>query len=115
MASEGLGTGRGGAVSYWDMPRTVYISEAEAARDFGELMRRVRAGDEVVVEDGGHAVAVVRAASLPRKGKTLREVIESLRSWEAEHGPLRMGADFADDVEEAHGLLNRPLDDSKWD
>jgi len=36
----------------------IRISEADAARDFAGLMARVRAGVEVVIEDGSVAVAV---------------------------------------------------------
>jgi hypothetical protein len=44
------------------MAGVFHISEAEAAPDFAAVMRRVRAGDEVVVEeDGGRAIAVLRA------------------------------------------------------
>jgi len=101
------------------MAGVVHISEAEAARDFAAVMRRVRAGDEVVVENGGRAVAVLRPASSETvaeaagrgPGKTTEEVVARLREWEREHGPLRMGADFADDVEQIHREYNQPMKD----
>jgi prevent-host-death family protein len=40
----------------------IHISEAEAARDFAGLLARVRAGDEIVIGDAAHPVAVVRPA-----------------------------------------------------
>jgi len=98
------------------MPETVYISEAEAARDFAGLVDRALGGRQIVVRREGRDVVMLSpvAAGAEVSTKTLEEVIDGLRAWEAEHGPLRMGADFADDVEEAHRRLNEPLDDSKW-
>jgi antitoxin (DNA-binding transcriptional repressor) of toxin-antitoxin stability system len=107
----------------WRMAAIVHISEEEAARDFAAVMRRVRAGDEVIVEDGGTPVAVMRSPGTNRDisdsskipGKTLGEIVEGLRRWEAEHGPLVVDEDFAADVEEARRWTNQPMDDSKWD
>lgn len=107
------------------MANVVHISEAEAARDFAAVMRRVRAGDEVVLEeDGGRVVGVLRSPEAERAhaqasgyvrripGKTAEEIIEGFRRWEAEHGPLKVDPAFADDVEEGHrwanGLETRP-------
>jgi antitoxin (DNA-binding transcriptional repressor) of toxin-antitoxin stability system len=50
---------RGGIIL--NMP-TIRISEADAARDFPDLMARVRAGIEFVIEIGTQPVAVLRAA-----------------------------------------------------
>ena len=109
------------------MAAVIHISEEEAARDFAAVMRRVRAGDEVVVEEDGRPVILMRPAvessgavedadaSTYVQGRTAEEIIERLREWEALHGPLIMGKDFADDVEEAHARFNQPLDSSKWD
>ena len=35
---------------------TVHVTEAEAARDFGGVLARVRAGDEVLIESGDGTV-----------------------------------------------------------
>jgi antitoxin (DNA-binding transcriptional repressor) of toxin-antitoxin stability system len=43
---------------------TIHISAAEAVRDFATLLARVRAGAEVVVEDGPITVAVQK---IPRR------------------------------------------------
>ena len=43
----------------------IHISEADAANDFASLMERVRAGAEVVIEDGARAVAVLQAVGPP--------------------------------------------------
>lgn len=90
------------------MAGTVYISEAEAARDFAAVMRLVRAGDEVVVEDAAGPVAVLRSASadgepddpVQARGKTASEVIEGFGRWESEHGSLEVDEDFANDMDE---------------
>ncbi len=46
---------------------TIRISEAEAARDFAGLMARVRAGAEVVIENGTMPIAVIRTPAPPRR------------------------------------------------
>ena len=102
------------------MAGVFHISEAEAARDFGALMERVRAGEEVVVEESGRPVMVMRAADSERSGamipgKSAEEVVRALDQWEAEHGKLVMDAGFADDLEAVHTLYNQPLDGSKWE
>jgi antitoxin (DNA-binding transcriptional repressor) of toxin-antitoxin stability system len=107
------------------MAGVFHISEEEAARDFGALIRRVRAGVDVVVEEDGRPVVVIRAADTeelertesgaPVPGRTAEEIIRSFDKWEAEHGKLVMDADFAEDLEAVHALYNQPLDGSQWD
>jgi antitoxin (DNA-binding transcriptional repressor) of toxin-antitoxin stability system len=46
---------------------TVYISAVEAARDFASLLARVRAGVEVVIEDGSLPVAVLHTPAPLRR------------------------------------------------
>jgi antitoxin (DNA-binding transcriptional repressor) of toxin-antitoxin stability system len=46
---------------------TIHISAAEAARDFTALLAQVRAGAEVIIEDGPLAVAVLRTPAPPRR------------------------------------------------
>jgi antitoxin (DNA-binding transcriptional repressor) of toxin-antitoxin stability system len=43
----------------------IHISEAEAASDFAGLLARVRAGAEVVIENGKLPVAVIRPPAPP--------------------------------------------------
>ncbi len=102
------------------MASVFHISEAEAALDFAALMARVRAGEEVVVEEAGRPVMVMRAAEPERSGamvpgKTAEEVVRALDRWETENGKLVMDAGFADDLEAVHALYNQPLDGSKWE
>jgi antitoxin (DNA-binding transcriptional repressor) of toxin-antitoxin stability system len=50
----------------------IRISEAEAARDFGAVMARVRAGAEVVIENGTLPVAVIHTPTRSVPPKYLR-------------------------------------------
>jgi antitoxin (DNA-binding transcriptional repressor) of toxin-antitoxin stability system len=79
--------------------RKIHMSEAEAARDFPALMARVRAGAEVVIENGSLPVAVIHPPVPSRR--TLSECIALARQHEEETGesPV-LDADFASDVEE---------------
>ena len=92
---------------------TIHISEAEAARDFAGLMARVRAGAEVVIEDGPLAVAVLRAPAPP--SRTISDYIALAKKHEEETGeaPI-LDPDFAADVEEI--IKNRrPWNPPAWD
>ena len=54
----------------------IHISEAEAASDFAGLLARVRAGAEVIIENGKLPVAVIHAPVPPRR--TISECIALL-------------------------------------
>ncbi len=76
-----------------------HISEAEAASDFPALMARVRAGAEVVIENGEQPVAVLRAAEPVRR--SISECIALTKTHEEETGKAPvLEPDFAEDVEE---------------
>ncbi|HEV2646790.1 MAG TPA: hypothetical protein VGU46_10535 [Acidobacteriaceae bacterium] len=91
----------------------IHISEAEAARDFAGLMARVRAGAEVVIEDGSLAVAVLHAAAPPRRSISESIALAEARSKELGCKPT-MDAEYAADMEEI--IRNRkPRDTSAWD
>ncbi len=91
----------------------IHMSEAEAASDFAALMARVRAGAEVVIENGERAVAVLHAAEPVRR--TISECIALAKAHEEESGkaPI-LDPDFAKDVEE---ILNRrkPWNPPAWE
>jgi antitoxin (DNA-binding transcriptional repressor) of toxin-antitoxin stability system len=77
----------------------IHISETEAARDFAALMARVRAGAEIVIENGSRPVAVLHAAEPVRR--TISECIASAKAHEEETGKAPvLDPDFAEDVEE---------------
>jgi antitoxin (DNA-binding transcriptional repressor) of toxin-antitoxin stability system len=79
-----------------------------------ELVDGLGPGEEIVIDSGDKPVAVLRAPDRPR-GRTVEEVIAGLRQRERELGhPLRMGADFADDMEEIIAS-RKPRDTGKWD
>ena len=93
------------------MPPVIHISEIEAARDFGALLDRVRAGAEVVIESEGRKlpVAVLRApALLPRR---ISECIALL----PEDSTAVMDPEFARDVEAAIESHREPLEPPAWD
>jgi len=86
------------------------ISEAEATRDFGSLLVRVRAGAEVVIKNGTQPVAVVRPVEPP-----VRRLSESLR-LAREHGSrATLDENFARDVEAAIETHRKALNPPAWD
>ena len=94
---------------------TTHIPVAEAARDLRDLLDRVRAGEDIVIDDGKSTPVRLAPAAPPIKGRTIEETIAALEAREKELGyPLRMGSDFADDMEE---IINnrKPRDTSEWD
>jgi antitoxin (DNA-binding transcriptional repressor) of toxin-antitoxin stability system len=77
----------------------IRISETEAASDFAALIARVRAGAEIVIENGERPVAVLRAAELVRR--SISECIALAKAHEDETGKAPvLDPDFAEDVEE---------------
>jgi antitoxin (DNA-binding transcriptional repressor) of toxin-antitoxin stability system len=88
---------------------TIHISEAEAARDFAGLMARVRAGAEVVIEDGPLTVAVLHAPTPP--SRSIEECIALL----PEDSPAIIDEDFARDVADAVEAHREPLNPPAWD
>ena len=77
----------------------IRVSEAEAATDFRSLMAHVRAGSEVVIEQGTQPVAVLRAPEPVRR--TISECIALAKAHEDETGKAPfVDADFAEDVDD---------------
>jgi antitoxin (DNA-binding transcriptional repressor) of toxin-antitoxin stability system len=109
------------------MASVFHISEEEAARDFKALVARVRAGEEVVVEDAGRPVVVMKAVddaphdeadavpAVDVRGRTAEEILKRLARWESEHGPVVADEDFASELEAVHAIYNAPMDVSRWD
>jgi antitoxin (DNA-binding transcriptional repressor) of toxin-antitoxin stability system len=87
----------------------IRVSEAEAASDFAELLARVRAGAEVVIESGKLAVAVIHSPVPPRR--SISECIALL----PEDSTATIDADFARDVEAAVESHREPLEPPAWD
>jgi antitoxin (DNA-binding transcriptional repressor) of toxin-antitoxin stability system len=87
----------------------IHISEAEAASNFADVLERVRAGAEVVIESGKLPVAVIHAPAPSRR--TISECIALL----PEDSTAVMDADFAKDVEAAIESHREPLEPPSWD
>ncbi len=92
---------------------TIHISEAEAARDFAGLMARVRAGAEIVIENGKLPVAVLHAPAPLRRSISESIVLAEARSKELGYKPV-MDAAYAADMEEIV-RSRKPRDTSAWD
>jgi len=90
---------------------TIHIPEAEAERNFVSIMAHVRAGAEVVIEDGGKTVAVVSSPTR-RPGRRLSEIIALM---EARGSTATVDEDFARDVEAAIAAHPEPLNPLAWD
>jgi antitoxin (DNA-binding transcriptional repressor) of toxin-antitoxin stability system len=54
---------------------TIHISQAEAASKFGELISRVRAGQEVRIDDDVTTIAVLRAPLGCEQPRLLSEIV----------------------------------------
>lgn len=95
---------------------TFHISEAEAESNFAELMDRVRAGGEVVIEADAGPVAVVRPADLPRRSISESIALAEAHERELGYSPV-MDEEFAADMREiiANRKLREPRDMSAWD
>lgn len=93
----------------------IHISEEEAARNFADVMARVRAGAEVVIESNARAVAVVRPAGEEFRPRLLSESIALAKKHAEELGyEPRMDPDFAADLEEII-KSRRPWNPPAWE
>ena len=92
----------------------IHISKAEAASNFASLLDRVRAGAEVIIEDGSRAVAVLRSAPL-RPGRLLSESIALAEAHAIELGYTpTLDRDFAADLQEIINSHREPLNPPAW-
>lgn len=95
---------------------TFHISEAEAESNFADLMDKVRAGGEVVIESGKHPIAVLRPHNLGRRSISESIAMAEARERELGYSPV-MDEDYAADMREiiANRKLREPRDMSAWD
>jgi antitoxin (DNA-binding transcriptional repressor) of toxin-antitoxin stability system len=92
---------------------TFHISVAEAGDNFADLMNRVRAGNEVVLEEGSAPIAIIRAIDPPRRSISESIALADAHAKELGYEPV-MDAEFAADMREI--IANRkPRDTSAWD
>ncbi|MGC2526132.1 MAG: hypothetical protein WA639_00180 [Candidatus Acidiferrum sp.] len=91
----------------------IYISEEQAANDFGTLLAKVRAGAEIVIGDGKRPVAVLHAAEPLRR--TISDCIALAKLHEEETGkaPI-LDPDFAEDVEQILAQ-RKPWNPPSWE
>lgn len=89
----------------------IHISEADAARDFGALLARVRAGEEIVIGPEGAPVAVLKPAS----GPYVRKLSESLRILRERGSTVTLDGDFGKDLEDVINSHREPLNPPPWD
>jgi hypothetical protein len=91
----------------------IHITEAELASDLHDILEKVRAGAEVIV-DGGHTpVTMIRPAAAPPR--TLSEMIQLAEEREKARGyKVTLDEDFAADVE-AVVAARKPWNPPTWD
>ena len=78
----------------------IHISEEEAAGNFTDVLTRVRAGAEVVI-DGREPIVIAVRPTKPEPGRLLSESIALAKKHAEEVGyEPRMDPDFAADLEE---------------
>jgi antitoxin (DNA-binding transcriptional repressor) of toxin-antitoxin stability system len=88
----------------------IHISEADAATtNVATLLAHVRAGSEVIIENGTRPVAVVHATEPVRR--TISECIALL----PEDSTATIDPDFAKDVEAAIESHREPLNPPAWE
>ena len=87
----------------------IHISEAEAASDFALVMARVRAGAEIVIENGKRPVAVLHGA------EPVRRTISECIALPPEDSTATIDPDFAKDVEAAIESHRELLNPPAWD
>jgi antitoxin (DNA-binding transcriptional repressor) of toxin-antitoxin stability system len=88
----------------------IHISEEEAAATpVAKLLAHVRAGAEVVIENGDHAVAVLRGAEPVRR--TISECIALL----PEDSTATIDPDLAKDVEATVESHREPINPPAWE
>jgi antitoxin (DNA-binding transcriptional repressor) of toxin-antitoxin stability system len=94
------------------MPKEViHISEKDAATTgMATLLERVRAGAEVVIDDGARPVAVLRAAEAP--GRLLSD---SIALAEAHGSTVTLDGEFGRDLEKIIDSRREPLHPPAWD
>jgi hypothetical protein len=99
------------------MAGVVHITEEEAARDFGAIMKHIRLGDEVFVagRDGIEAVVRLTDSNQAAKATNIDEIIERLKRRKDKQGLAVLDGEFEADVQEARARYNAPLDGSRWD
>lgn len=89
----------------------IHISEEEAARNFADVLARVRAGAEVVI-DGREPIVVAVRPTKPEPGRLLSE---SVALAEGHGSTVTLDGDFGRDLETIINSHREPLNPPAWD
>jgi prevent-host-death family protein len=92
------------------MGSVVHITEAELVNNIADVMRQVRQGSEIVIEQGNRPVAVIKPAK--PAGRMISDVIADLR---ARGSKATMDDDFARDIAEGIKANRQPWTPPSWD
>jgi hypothetical protein len=85
------------------------MTEAELARDLHAVLKKLRLGDEVIVEQDEKPLVKLRGGPPQCAGRTVQEVLDRLRDATGVMDP-----DFARDVQAVINM-REPVDMSRWD
>ena len=92
----------------------VRITESELARDVHGVLKKVRQGVEIIVEEDHRPVAVIRTPT--SRSRTIGECIALAKAYEDRLGYRPVpDPDFAKDVEAAVAAHGEALDPPSWD
>ncbi|MBV9226599.1 MAG: hypothetical protein JOY85_21400 [Acidobacteriaceae bacterium] len=89
--------------------QVLHISETELAKNIQSILRRVETGAEIVIERNMEPVAVLRAATPPR-----RKISECIALLPAD-STATIDPDFAKDVDAAINAHRESLEPPAWD
>lgn len=88
----------------------VHMTEAELVNNIAGVMRQVRQGSEIIVEQGNRPVAAIKPSK--PAGRMITEVIAHLK---ARGSTAVMDDDFARDIEEGIKAHRQPWNPPSWD
>jgi antitoxin (DNA-binding transcriptional repressor) of toxin-antitoxin stability system len=86
------------------------MSEAELVDNVADVMRQVRQGSEIIIEQGHRQIAVIKPSK--PAGRMISEVLADLK---ARASTAVMDDDFARDIEEGIKAHRQPWNLSSWD
>ena len=87
----------------------IHVSENEAVRELADLLARVRAGAEIIIERGATPIAVLHAPA------PVRRLIVECIALLPKDSSATIDENFARDVEAAIEAHREPLDPPAWD
>jgi prevent-host-death family protein len=86
------------------------MTEAELVNNIADVMRQVREGSEIIIEQGNRPVAVIKPSR--SAGRMISEVIADLK---ARGSTAVMDDDFARDIEDGIKAQRQPWNPPSWD